>query len=100
MKKIYLILLIFLTNCAYQPLVDTSGRSGTFDKTKSEELTNDLQHCETLAKKNTNSLIESSKYVYNYYFRPSVLWLSPKANYDYPKIYKSCLIGRGHSVIN
>ena len=54
MKKIYLILLIFLTNCAYKPLVDTSGRSGTFDKAKAVELTNDLQHCKTIGKDNTN----------------------------------------------
>ena len=101
MKKIGLFLiLISLTNCAYRPLVDTAGRSGTFDKAKAVELTNDLQHCKTLAKENTSTLIENGKYVYNYYFRPSVLWLSPKANYNYPKMYRSCLEGRGHSVLN
>ena len=95
-----LLILISLSNCAYKPVVDTSGRSGTFDNTKAVELTNDLQHCKTLAKDNTNTLVEGGKYVYNYYFRPSVLWLSPKANYNYPDMYRSCLKGRGHSVLN
>lgn len=101
MKKIGLFLiLISLNNCAFNPIVDTSGRSGTFDKSQAVELTNDLQHCQTLAKENTSKLIESSKYIYNYYLRASVLWLSPKANYNYPKLYRSCLQGRGHSVLN
>ena len=35
MKKIGLFLiLISLNNCAYNPVVDTSGRSGTFDNAK------------------------------------------------------------------
>ena len=99
MKKM-LCVIILLQACVYKPVVDTSGRSGTFNNTKALELTNDLQHCKTLAKENTNTLIESSKYVYNYYLRASVLWLSPKANYNYPIMYRSCLQGRGHSVLN
>ena len=95
-----LLILISLSNCAYKPVVDSSGRSGTFSETKAVEITNDLQHCKTLAKANTSTLIESSKYIYNYYLRASVLWLSPKANYNYPKLYRSCLKGRGHSVLN
>ncbi len=95
-----LCVIILLQACAYKPVVDTSGRSGTFNNTKAVELTNDLQHCKTLAKDNTNTLVEGGKYVYNYYFRPGVLWLSPKANYNYPNMYRSCLKGRGHSVLN
>ena len=52
MKKM-LCVIILLQACVYKPVVDTAGRSGTFDKSKSEELTNDLQHCKTLAKENT-----------------------------------------------
>tara|TARA_R100000231_G_C5300305_1_gene157347 strand:+ start:532 stop:810 length:279 start_codon:yes stop_codon:yes gene_type:complete len=91
--------MLLVTNCVYKPVVDTAGRSGTFDKSKSDEITNDLQHCKTLAKENTNALVESGKYVWNYYFRAGTLWLSPKAEYSYPKIYKKCLTNRGHSVI-
>jgi hypothetical protein len=52
MKKIvYLLVLgICLTNCAYNPVIDTAGRSGTFDSDKASEITNDLQHCKMLAK--------------------------------------------------
>ena len=92
--------MLFLTSCSYKPVIDTAGRSGTFDISKSDEITNDLQHCKTLAKENTNGLIESSKYVWNYYFRSSTLWLSPKAEYVYPKLYRNCLTNRGHSVLN
>jgi hypothetical protein len=95
-----LLILISLNNCTFTPVIDTSGRSGTFNDSKAEEITNDLQHCKTLAKENTSTLIESGKYIYNYYLRASVLWLSPKANYNYPKLYRSCLKGRGHSVLN
>tara|TARA_R100000278_G_scaffold47697_1_gene41208 strand:- start:1482 stop:1760 length:279 start_codon:yes stop_codon:yes gene_type:complete len=92
--------MLLLTSCSYKPVIDTAGRSGTFDISKSDEITNDLQHCKTLAKENTNGLIESSKYVWNYYFRSSTLWLSPKAEYVYPKLYRNCLTNRGHSVLN
>ena len=72
-----------LTACTYKPVIDSS----------------DLLLCEELAKNNTNMFMESGKYVWNYYFRPATLWLSPKAEYDYNKIYKNCLTGRGHNVI-
>ena len=100
MRKTLLIgLMLLVTNCAYKPVIDTNGRSGTFDYSKSDEITNDLQHCKTLAKDNTNSFVEASKYVWNYYFRAGTLYLSPKAEYSYPTIYKNCLINRGHSVV-
>lgn len=99
MKKL-IFLMIFATSCSYKPIVDSAGRSGTFDYSKSDLITNDLQHCKVLAKDNTNNFLEASKYAYNYYFRASTLWLSPKAEYDYPKLYRNCLTNRGHSVIN
>ena len=101
MKKTLLILLmLFVTNCAYKPVIDTAGRSGTFDYSKSDEITNDLQHCKVLGKDNTNFFMESGKYVWNYYFRSATLWLSPKAEYDYPNLYRNCLTNRGHSILN
>ena len=100
-KTIYLLFVgILLSNCSYKPVIDTAGRSGTFDYSKSDEITNDMQHCKSLAKDNTNPVVESGKYAWNYYFRAYTLWLSPKADYNYPKLYKNCLINRGHSVIN
>ena len=90
MKKIYLIItLLFLSNCAYKPLVDTSGRSGTFDNTKAEELTNDFQHCKTIGKDNTNIV---SNILY---------WsLSPTMDTKYESLVRKCLNNRGHSVLN
>ena len=54
-KTFWLILLmLFVTNCAYNPVVDTAGRSGTFNESKAVEITNDKQHCRSVAKENSN----------------------------------------------
>ena len=102
MNKLLIILLSFLlVGCAsYQPVIDSAGKSGTFTEDKAKEITNDLHHCKTLAKDNTNNLIEGGKYVWNYYIRPSVLWLAPKVEYSYPQMYRTCVQNRGHSVLN
>ena len=89
-----------LQSCTtYSPVVDTKGRSGTYDISRSDEITTDLQICKSISKENTNMIMESGKYVWNYYFRPATLWLSPKAEYDYNKIYKNCMANRGHSIL-
>ena len=44
-----------LTSCAsYKPLIDTAGKSGTFNEDKAKEISNDIQHCKQIAKENTN----------------------------------------------
>ena len=92
MKKIFLIVLFFgfLTSCtSYKPLVDTAGRSGTFDEDKAKEISNDLQHCKQMAKDNTN-ITSNIRF-----------WLmSPTAQTQYEDIYRKCMINRGHSVLN
>ena len=92
MKKIFLYTLLFgfLTSCAsYKPIVDTGGRSGTFDEDKAKEISNDLQHCKQIAKENTSITSNIS------------FWLmSPKAQTQYEDIYRKCMINRGHSVLN
>jgi hypothetical protein len=101
MMIVIVLSLTLLQGCAtYKPIVDTAGRSGTFNETKAKEITNDLQHCKTLAKDNTNTLVETGKAVYNVWWRASTLWLSDKLEYNYPKIYRNCVKGRGHSVVN
>ena len=92
MKKIFLITLFFglLTSCAsYKPLIDTSGRSGTFDTDQAKEITNDTQHCDKLAKDNTN-------------FISNIVFWSLNQNMDtkYESIMRKCLTKRGHSVLN
>lgn len=103
MKKTILTLAIsctLLSACAYKPIIDTAGRSGTFDSDRANLISDDIIICEELAKKNTNQLVESYKVVHNWYLRPSVLWLMPKAEYTNKKLIKNCLTNRGHSVIN
>ena len=90
MKKILLfICIIALSSCSYKPVVDTAGRSGTFNENKAHEITDDLHLCKKLAKNNT-SLIGNIFY-----------WIgSPEAETEYQSIYRKCLTNRGHSVLN
>ena len=90
-RKTLLIIIIFssLASCAYKPVVDTAGRSGTFSENKAHEITNDIQHCKKLAKNNTSFLGNI------------IFWIgSVEAETQYQKIYRKCLINRGHSVLN
>ena len=79
-----------LTSCAsYKPLVDTAGRSGTFNEDKAKEISNDLQHCKQMAKDNISITSNIS------------FWLmSPTAQTQYEDIYRKCMINRGHSILN
>lgn len=90
MKKLLLIICFSaLVSCSYKPIIDTAGRSGTFDKNKAHEITNDIQHCKKLAKNNTS------------FFSNIVYWIgSVEADTEYQSIYRKCLINRGHSVLN
>lgn len=88
MKKM-LCVIILLQACVYKPVVDTAGRSGTFDKSQAVELTNDLQHCETIAKNNSN------------FFSNILYWsVSPTMDTKYEALTRKCLINRGHSILN
>lgn len=90
MKNLLLIFgIIALTSCTYKPVIDTAGRSGTFNENKAHEITNDIQHCKTIAKNNTSFL---SNIIY---------WVgSVEADTEYQSLYRKCLINRGHSVLN
>jgi len=90
-KTLQLILVLgLLTSCAsYKPIIDTAGRSGTFDEDKAKEISNDLQHCKQLAKDNTSVMSNISFWL-----------LSPTAQTQYEDIYRKCMINRGHSVLN
>ena len=95
------ILCTLLNACAsYTPIIDTKGKTGAYSESRAKELTDDLQSCKTLAKDNTSTLVESSKAVYNVWWRASTLWLSDKLEYNYPKFYRNCVTNRGHSVLN
>ena len=92
MKKTMLTLGIvctLLNACSYKPIIDTAGRSGTFDTDQAKEITNDTQHCQTIAKNNTNMI---SNILY---------WsVSPTMDTKYESIMRKCLTKRGHSVLN
>ena len=80
---------IFISCASYTPVVDTAGRSGTFDEDKAKEISNDLQHCKQIAKENTSVMSNISFWL-----------LSPTAQTQYEDIYRKCMINRGHSVLN
>ena len=93
MKKTILTLAIsctLLSACAYSPVIDTAGRSSaSFNESQAKEITNDLQHCKTLAKDNTS-------------FVSNILYwsVSPTMDTKYESITRKCLTKRGHSVLN
>ena len=92
MKKTILtlgLLCTLLNACAYKPIIDTAGKSGTFNTDQAKEITNDMQHCKTLAKNNTS-------FVGNI-----VYWsLSPTMDTKKESLIRKCLTNRGHSVLN
>jgi len=101
MKKLILIASsLLLANCAYNPKVDTVGRSGTFDKSRAEQLTNDLVICRNIVDENVNYFVEGYAYVHNWVIRPQTLFIVPKMEYKEKKYMDNCLTGRGHSIIN
>jgi hypothetical protein len=88
MKKL-LCIILFVQGCAYNPVIDTAGRSGTFNEDKAKEITNDLQHCKMVADSNTT------------FFSNIIYWFeSPTADTQHESIYRKCLSNRGHSVLN
>ena len=91
MKNILLvaILVCFLNGCAsYQPVIDTGGRSGTFNESKAERISDDIILCQELAKTNTTFLGNINHWI-----------LSPKAETQYEHIVKTCIKNRGHSLL-
>ncbi len=78
-----------LNACAYKPIIDTAGKSGTFNTDQAKEITNDMQHCKTLAKNNTT-------------FVGNILYwtLSPTMDSKEESLTRKCLTNRGHSVLN
>jgi hypothetical protein len=98
MKK--LILLIFLSGCAYKPIIDSAGRSGTFPNSTAEQTTNDIQHCRLLAEEHLSKADVVGAWVTNNLLRPYSLFIIPEEKRTRENYIKNCLKGRGHSVIN
>ena len=91
MKKILLltILVAFLNGCAkFEPIIDTKGKS-KFETSNASNISNDIILCDKLAKNNTTFLSNINFWI-----------LSPKAETQYTDIYRKCLLGRNHQVLN
>jgi len=93
MRKMIMLIglsITLLQGCAkYEPLVDTRGRSGTYNESRAEEITNDKLLCSQFAKNNTTKMSNVTYWIF-----------SPKMETRYQAYYKKCLQGRGHAVIN
>jgi len=91
MKNILLvaILVCFLNGCAsYSPIIDTKGKS-KFETSNASEISNDKILCQKLAKNNTTFLGNINFWI-----------LSPRAETQYTDMYRKCLEGRNHNVLN
>ena len=92
MKKMYLMTIIvctLLNACSkYSPVIDSVGRSGTFDESRAEKISDDIILCQELAKTNTTFFGNINHWI-----------LSPKAETQYKHMVKTCLNGRGHSLL-
>ena len=90
-KKILLITILvgFLNGCAsYQPIIDTKGKS-KFETSNASDISNDIILCEKLAKNNTTFVSNLGFWI-----------LSPRAETQYTDMYRKCLEGRNHNVLN
>jgi len=97
MVRISVLLMLFLSSCTYNPILDSRGNK---DKEVSYRYSDDLQTCRAIADENTSDVLEASKVVYNWYVRPSLLWLPDKWDYDYKRLVNTCMTNRGHSVLS
>ena len=88
---------LILISCANKPIIDSRGGSGTIPR-DAVRVHDDMYTCKAIAEEHTNPIIESSKKVYNL-TRARLLWIVPKAEDKYKKIYERCLEARGHAVL-
>ena len=89
-----------LTFCSTLLLVDTKGRSGTFNKSTAHELTDDRIICNQIVKENVNGTVDNSKFLYAKYIEIATLGLVKAKERKATKINRNCLLQRGHSVLN
>jgi len=97
MVKLWTLLILLISSCTYNPIVDSRGNKG---KEVSYRYSDDLQTCRAIADENTSDVMEASKVVYNWYVRPSLLWLPDKWEYSYKKMVNTCMTNRGHSILS
>ena len=102
MKKI-LLLAVFaplFQACVPKMVIDTKGRSGTFDYSRAEDLTNDKIICQQLVKDNVNLVFDYTRFAFTKYVEIGTIGLIKSDELQSKKIYRNCLKGRNHNVIN
>jgi hypothetical protein len=96
-----LILILTISNCStYKPVVDTSGRSGTFPDGKSENITNDTILCTKFAENTLSDSQEFQAWIIDNVLRPASLGVVSKADDTRKNYIRKCMINRGHSILN
>ena len=103
MTKIILLglILINLTNCStYKPIIDTKGRAGTWNEARAVEITDDIQHCRTLADEHITTSMEIQNFIILNILRPASLGVVSVPEDTKRNYIKNCLKGRNHNVIN
>lgn len=100
LKRICLIgiVLTLMQGCAYNPIIDTQGRSGTFDKSRAEHITNDKILCKKVANNNTNAY-DYVKYGWDKYMEFGTFGLLKAKEFKGTVIQKNCLKQRGHALL-
>ena len=101
-KQIFLGLIpLNLTSCyTYKPVVDSSGRSGTFPQSQAELITNDTIICTKFAENTLSNSQEFEGWLIDNFFRPLSLGVVSKADDTRKNYIRKCMSNRGHSVLN
>jgi hypothetical protein len=102
MKKIIIsLLLITLVGCyAYKPVIDTAGRSGTFNEVRAEKITDDIILCTKFSNDTLSDSQEFQAWIIDNILRPASLGVVSKADDTRKNYIRKCLNNRGHSVLN
>jgi hypothetical protein len=102
MKKLILLSLVLsLTSCyTYKPVVDSSGRSGTFPQSQAELITNDTILCTKFDENTLSDSQEFQGWLIDNIFRPASLGVVSKADDTRKNYIRKCMTNRGHSVLN
>ena len=96
-----LILILIISNCStYTPIVDSVGRSGTFNEIKADRITDDIILCTSLADKHITTSMEIQNFIILNILRPASLGVVSVPEDTKRNYIKNCLKGRNHNVIN
>ena len=96
-----LILILTISNCTtYTPIVDSVGRSGTFNEIKADRITDDIILCTSLADKHITTSMEIQNFIILNILRPASLGVVSVPEDTKKNYIRKCLHNRGHSLLN